>query len=220
MIPTMVKNTQLKLLLLLIITAVTTEAYTANKTLILTGMKIFRDDEIADRLSTPTRPLKNLPSQEIIRKIKDFYINRGYTIVKIYIIENSSKKLSLYIDEGYLNRIVFLNINTLKIFELKYRYRLKENIFNIKRVNEIIREIKRKEDFPKVTYRLIPSEKYDETYFQLDRKLNLPVIGETQLPFFTRYGSRFRLEFYISRRENTGEEKKKGKLIITFVPVT
>jgi hypothetical protein len=206
----MIKKNQLKILLLIIIATSSIEVYTAERTLLLTGMKIFRDDEIINKLSLPRRPLNSLPAHRIIRKIRNFYISRGYTVVKIYIIENSRKKLSLYIDEGNLARVVFLNVNTLKTLKLKYNYRVRKNVFNIKSVKKIVREIKQKENFSEVTYRLIPSEKYDETYFQLDRKLNLPVIGKTQLPFFSRYGSRFRLEFYITGMQTAGDEKKNG----------
>ncbi len=206
----MIKRNLLKIFLLLVFTSTAIEAYTAERSLLLTGMKIFRDNEIIKTLSLPERPLTGLPAQEIIRKIRKFYISRGYTIVKIYVRENNREKLSLYIDEGNLGRIVFLNIDTLKTLKLKYRYRLKEDVFNIKRVERIVREIKKKENFPEVSYRLIPSESYDKSYFQLDRKLNLPVIGETQLPFFSKYGNRFHLEFYISGKKTSREKRKKG----------
>lgn len=208
----MIKRNQFKIFLLLLFTYTAFKTYAAEKSLSLTGMKIFKDNEIINRLSIPGRPLNSLPTKKIIRKIKNFYIAQGYSVVKIYIIENNREKLSLYIDEGNLDRIVFLNVNTLKTLKLKYTYRLRENVFNIKSVKKIVREIKENEKFSKVTYRLIPSEKYDDSYFQLDRKLNLPVIGETQLPFFNKFGNRFHLEFYISRFKTTKKMKKKGHI--------
>ena len=84
---------------------------------------------------------------------------------------------------------------------LKIAFRLKNKIFNIKTVTENIEKLKKGKRWKNITYELKPVKEYDTSFFQLDRALNLPLIGKKQLPIFDKYPPRFDMVVIFSKSD-------------------
>ncbi len=196
------------LLLLLILTG--KNIFSKNRIISISGLKVFTETDLLNELKPGEKIPSNLPPQTILKNISNFYKSRGYHLVKIYILKNTGDRLSIYIDEGRLGKIKFLNIDSLQILKLKVRYRFNKGIYNINTLKSIIKSLKETEGYDTVSYKLKKTANYDASMFQLDRELNLPVIGKRQLPFFEKFGAQYDLEFYISR---SGKEERSGSVI-------
>ncbi|HQL83771.1 MAG TPA: hypothetical protein PK307_16340, partial [Spirochaetota bacterium] len=72
-------------------------------------------------------------------------------------------------------------------------------IFNINTVTENIEKLKKGKRWKEITYELKPVREYNTSLFQLDRELNLPLIGKKQLPIFDKYPPRFDLVVIFSK---------------------
>ncbi len=102
-------------------------------------------------------------------------------------IEKTDASLEIYVDEGALGKIIFLNMDDFTTIYLKITFRFKNKIFNIKTITENIRKLKKGKRWKEITYELKPVKEYNNSFFQLDRELNLPLIGKKHLPIFDKY---------------------------------
>ncbi len=179
----------------------------------LEGLKVYTEEALLKNLKISKIITPDLRLDGVVSKISRYYHDQGYLLIKIYIIENSPERLYLYIDEGRLDRIVFHRLNTLNLIKMKYRYSFYKNIFNQKRLEKIIQRLKEREGYDLVRYNIIPSRSFDSSLFQLDRELNIPVIGVWQIPFFEKYKNRFYIDFQL---EKSSPGKDGGKKLVEY----
>ncbi len=170
-----------------------------ERALEITGLRIYSEEELVDILGLHRFETNEITAKEAIDSIIAFYSDRGYTLIKVYVIENSETMLKLYIDEGSLGKIIFLNMDDFTTIYLQITFRLKNKIFNINTVNENIEKLKGGRRWKNITYQLKPVKEFSGSIFQLDRELDLPLIGKRQLPFFDRFSPRYDLVIIFSR---------------------
>ena len=128
------------------------------------------------------------------KNILSFYQKSGYLLARAYLIKETENSLIIFLDEGALGKIVFKRLSTIDTIKIKYEFTLKSRIFNKHIVeNEIVR-LKKKYKFKDIRYSLVPATAGDKAYFQLDDKILIPGLGETRIPFFKEYSSRYNLE--------------------------
>ncbi len=197
------------------------EVATRDRSLEITGLRMYTDYELIEMLDLQRFETGAITAKEAIDAIVSFYSERGYTLVKVFVIENTESHLKLFIDEGALGKIIFLNMDDFTTIYLQIAFRLKNKIFNINTVNENIEKLKQGKRWKNITYQLKPVKEYSESVFQLDREIELPLLGRRQLPFFDRYGPRYDLVVIFSksilpphvdptRSGGTGDGQKEG----------
>jgi hypothetical protein len=198
-------------------------SYSQQRTLEISGLKIYTEDELFSLLNLEEYEKGRMSAKEVTDSLIAFYASNGFTIVKIYVIENSDAVLKIYIDEGALGKIIFLNMDDFTTLYLKIAFRLKHKIFNYYEIQEKLDKLKQGSRWKDITWQLKPVKEYDKSFFQLDRDLNLPLIGEKVLPFLDRYSPRYDLIIIFSKyinpytaddkiidKKKLGEPDKKG----------
>ena len=200
-----------------------TNSYSQQRTLEISGLKIYTEDELFSLLNLEEYEKGKMSAKEVTDSLVGFYASNGFTIVKIYIIENTDTALKIYIDEGMLDKIIFLNMDDFTTLYLKVAFRLKHKIFNYYTVQEKLDKLKQGKRWKDITWQLKPVKEYDKSFFQLDRDLSLPLIGKKVLPFFDRYSPQYDLIIIFSKyinpytaddkiidKKKLGEPDKKG----------
>ena len=187
----------------------------ARPELKISGLKIYSEKQLLGILRLSRYLGTRQQAGKTVRAISNFYMKNGYTLARIYILENSRKRLNIFVDEGRLGRIVFPGLDELDLIRVKTSFLLEKKIFNINTMRENIYLLKKKYGYPSVTYSLVRVKSYSESRFQLDRELDLPILGKTQLPFFDEIGHRYDLVVYVtkgskSRATRSGRRKKSG----------
>lgn len=142
-----------------------------------------------ERLSTQKKHFKTTA-----KKINRFYHLGGFILAKTYLIEETPEKLTLLVDEGRLQRIVFLGLNSIDTLRMKYYFHLPKRIYNINTVQNETQRLKKEYKYKDVEFSLKPAEKGDLAFFQLDKEFDLPLLGKARLPFFGEITSRYNLE--------------------------
>src|SRR5271157_7732 len=186
-------------LFLLLILVFPSPGMPIQKTLEILGLKMYSQEELTALLDLDRYTNNKMKAREVIDSIVAFYGENGFTLVKVYSIENSDKALRIYVDEGALGKVIFLNIDDFTSIYLKMTFSLKNKIFNIFTVRENIAKLRKSARFKDIKYLLKPDKEFDTSLFQLDRDLNLPIIGKKQLPIFDKYSPRYDLIIYLSK---------------------
>lgn len=185
--------------LFLVLLLIPCHTYSRQRTLEISGLKIYTEMELADILNIDHYEDGRMSAKEVIDSIVAFYSNNGYTLVKIYVFENSDTALRIYVDEGALGKIIFYNMDDFTTIFLKIVFRFPNKIFNKYVAEENISKLKKIRSWKNIDYKLWPMKEYDLSIFQLDRELNLPLLGKKVLPFFDRYSPRYDLIVLISK---------------------
>ncbi|MDY6969014.1 MAG: hypothetical protein SVR08_10240 [Spirochaetota bacterium] len=163
-------------------------------------MKIYTQQYLIQKLKLKKLYKNRSQYKYVSNSIKKFYLKKGYSLVKTYFINETRNFLSIHVDEGRLEKIVFHNINSIDIIRIKYEFNLQDKIYNKYRIKKEIKRLKKKFDFKSIHERLTPSKKFDNTLFQLNRKFELPLLGETQIPFIEKNVPRYDLEIIIKKK--------------------
>ncbi|MCP4136792.1 MAG: hypothetical protein GY754_37830 [bacterium] len=213
-------KTALTLLVVSSLVFISLSAFSKTRALKISGLQVYEEEDLEKKLGLKKDMRRRGSTRRVIKKIRRFYKRRGFTLVKIYILKNKRKELSIFVDEGRLGKIIFHDQNAVKVLMLKRDFELDEKVYNVKTIKKSIKQIKKYHQFKKVYYRLQRIENYKKSEFQLDRKVDLPVLGETQLPFFDEIGKRYNLIIYIDelppdmkkrqRKNNKKQRRKEG----------
>ena len=188
-------------LLIVLLLFLSVNAYSQERSLEISGLRNYTEDELFDQLDLQRYENGTMSAKEVVDTIVRFYNDLGYTLVKVYVIENTETSLNIYVDEGVLGKIIFLHMDDFTLIYLKVAFRLKNKIFNVKTVTENIEKLKKGKRWKQITYELKPVKEYDTSFFQLDRALNLPLIGKKQLPIFDKFPPRFDMVVIFSKND-------------------
>lgn len=162
---------------------------TGYKELQINGLKIFTEKDLIKQAGiTPFNKNKN-HYKSVSEKIIKFYREKGYSLAKVFLINENSEILSLFIDEGSINRVIFKGLNSFDIMKMKYEFNLQQKIYNKYIVNNEISRIKKKYNYKDIKVKIERSVDGERALFQLDNTFNLPWVGDTRLPFFSKYSS-------------------------------
>src|SRR4030042_1170124 len=203
-------------------------AFPQQRTLEISGLRNYTENELFEILNLNRYEEGTMTAKEVADTIITFYSEKGFSLVKVYVIENSETVLKIYVDEGALGKIIFLNMDDFSTIYLKIVFWFKNKIFNVNTVNENIEKLKKGKRWKEITYQLKPVKEYDTSIFQLDRALDLPLIGKKQLPFFDTYSPRFDLLVIFSKSDipdsiidttdskggSGPKDRKKGKKLV------
>jgi hypothetical protein len=189
-------------ILILLVIFLPINSYSQQRTLEISGLKIYTEDELFSLLNLEEYEKGKMSAKEVTDSLIAFYSSNGFTLVKIYVVENSDIALKIYIDEGALGKIIFLNMDDFTTLYFKISFRLKHKIFNYYAVQEKLDKLKTGKRWKDITWQLKPVKEYDKSFFQLDRELDLPLIGKKVLPFFDRYSPQYDLIIIFSKYIN------------------
>lgn len=196
----MQRKTFLLLVLLACLCICHKEAMSAPfKKLTLQGTIIFEEQKVIEGAGLTRLLKKEREPSSVARAIRMFYRSRGYDLVTAYIVHDTPHALVIFIDEGRLGKIVFLNINTLDFIRIRYEFRLEGKIFNRYHVKRELAALEKKYRFKHVSYRLREIKNYDRSFFQIDRDLNIPVIISQFIPYLETYAPRYIMEVMIDK---------------------
>lgn len=179
----------------------------------ISGNKIYSSEVLIDRLKLVKANNSNNNFHSIADKIQSFYKSKGYSLVRVYLIEETKSTLSIFIDEGRIDQIRIKGFNNIETAEIKLYFRLPHDIYNKNIVKKQIKEIKTELEID-ISIILIETENYDDAFFQLDNSFRIPFIGESQLPFFDKYGYRYSIIVSKSKKNSSNKSassKKKMK---------
>jgi hypothetical protein len=184
---------KLAVISLLIIICFPIASSSKERTLEISGLKIYSEEQLYDLLNLERFELGRMTAKEVIDAIVSFYSGSGYTLVKVYIIEDTDSSLKIYVDEGALGKIIFLSMDDFTTLYLKIVFKLKNKVFNYYAVEENIEKLKKGKRWKYITWQLKPVKNYDTSIVQIDRALNLEIMRKMKLAFFDRYSPRFDL---------------------------
>ncbi len=168
-------------------------SFSQQRTLEISGLKIYTEDELYSMLKLDRFERARMTSKQVVDEIISFYSTSGYTLVKVYVIENTESSLKIYVDEGALGKIIFLNMDDFSTLYLKIIFKLKNKIFNINSVEKNIEKLKKGKRWKYITWKLKPVSDYDVSPIQIDRALDLEIMRKMKLTFFDRYSPRYDL---------------------------
>lgn len=174
-------------------------SHSSQRALSISGLRIYTEEELFDLLDLARYEDDRMSAREVTDSLTAFYSAKGYTLVKIYIIEKTDTILKIYINEGALGKIIFLNMDDFTTLYLKVAFRLKNKIFNYNTVQSNIEKLKKGKRWKNITWLLKPVKDFNTSLLQLDRELNLPLLGKRVLPFFDRYGPEYDLLIIFSK---------------------
>ena len=126
-----------------------------EKKIVISGTEIITGSELLKKAGLPGIIAPPVTPEKIIGDLQKFYQDGGYTLSNIYIVENRPDLLSLYIDEGRLDKIIFHRLNSIITIRMKCTYSFPKNIYNEKRLREIV-SLREKEGYDIVRHSLIP----------------------------------------------------------------
>ncbi len=184
---------------LIIILCLPLASFPDQRTLEISGLKIYSEDQLYNLLNLERYERGRMTSKEVTDAIISFYSGSGYTLVKVYLIEETDSSLRLYVDEGALGKIIFLNMDDFTTLYLKIVFKLKNKIFNYYAVEENIEKLKKGKRWKYITWQLKPVKDYDASLVQIDRALNLEIMRKMKLAFFDRYSPRYDLVVIFTR---------------------
>ncbi len=168
------------------------------KTVEISGLKIFSERFLADQLLLKRiRAGKRRYFRSVAKDINAFYHRRGYLLANTQLVEETDTTLKVFVDEGHISKIIFYNLNSIDTLKIRYEFKLRKKIYNKYAVERETIRLKKKYEFIQMypTLKLVKS--YDSSLLQLDRKLDLPLLGKTGLPFFSPYKNEYNLEIFI-----------------------
>lgn len=181
------------LYLIIVIFLFSSSSYSNHRFLEISGLKIYSEEQLYTLLRLDRFERGAMTSQDVINAIISFYSLNGYTLVKVYIIDDSTASLRIYVDEGALGKIIFLNMDDFTTLYLKVVFRLKHKVFNYYSVVDNVEKLKKGKRWKYVTWQLKPVREYDSSILQIDRALNLEIMRKMKLVFFDRYSPRYDL---------------------------
>ncbi|MCL1833136.1 MAG: hypothetical protein FWG49_01415 [Leptospirales bacterium] len=189
----------------------------ANK-LLIRGLKIFTEDEIYLNLNLKRFAAGELSVSEVISEIENFYKEKGYLLVKVYLIsDESNENCEIFVDEGRIGKIVIHGLPTYNVFRFKRVIDIPENIFNSGVMDKNLENLHEK--FPQSNIRIDVKKVNDYKYsiIQIDRMFRrLGALVSIDTNFTVLYSAQNDLHFFVEDRVDDSEEensqnKKGGK---------
>ncbi len=163
------------------------------------GLRAFTEGRLVSELRLDRLPAGRPSFEKASSTIEEFYHERGYIIARAYLVRETGTELALFVDEGRIDKIVFFNLNTVNTLRMRYEFRLKDTIYNLYDVEKSLVDIKQRFNFRSTGARIVPVRNYEKSFFQIDRGITIPLVGEQKLPFFESYRPRYDLNIHVQR---------------------
>ncbi len=176
---------------------------TKYKQLQIFGLKIHNEKDIIKNTRIGKLLKDRNQYRTVARKIERYLYSKGYTLAKVYPLEETDKILAVYVDEGSIMRIIYKKLNAIDIIKMKYEFDLQDKIYNKNIVDKELQRIKKKYRYKAVRATLQPAEEGDKAFIQLDKEFYIPGIGLTRLPFFKEHAPRYNLIIRFTKYSRT-----------------
>jgi hypothetical protein len=137
----------------------------------------------------------------VIAAIDNFCRKKGYTLAKVHVISDTEQKLSLFVDEGRLAKIVVHERNNYYAIRYRQTIDIPGRVYNTAVIQKNIKRLKRKYGLAAVTARIEKIPDYDKSVIQIDRGLERLLIFERELRIFSRYPAEYEIHFYFDYGE-------------------
>ena len=176
------------------------DLFAAARPLHIEGLKIVAAAELYRSISASgerTSP----DTKRTVTAIENFYRGKGYRLVKVHVISDTSNELSLFVDEGRIAKIVVHEPNNYYALKYKQTIEIPGRIYNTVVIQKNIDELTRKYGFAAVTTGLEKIRDYDENVLQIDRELNSIVLFDQKVQIFSKYPAEYELHFYFDYGE-------------------
>ncbi len=165
----------------------------------LQGTELYSELFLLEELDLTTLPTGSGHFDRASRKINAFYHKQGYILAICYLVKETDTRLIIHVDEGKLGRVVFQRLNTLNTIRVRYDFNLPLKLYNKYTVQDRINRLKMKYGYKDIHAVLKPTKSYERAFFQLDQKIDVPLVGGVWLPFFKDYDYRYDLDINIVR---------------------
>ena len=176
---------------------------TAGRELLIDGLRIFTQEEMKKILKLEQFLTGPDSGKVTADSIESFYRKNGYSLVKVYIVEDSPERLALYVNEGRLAKIIVHGLNNYYSLKVKQLINFPGRIYNIETSEQNISRIKKKYKFPSVKIELRRIADYSDSLFQLDRTLKKITILQDNLKIFSDYPPEYDLHIYPEKGSGT-----------------
>lgn len=170
-----------------------------GREIIIEGLKIFNQNEIKKILKLDEYQAGLKSGRKAANAITVFYQKNGYSMIKVSIIEDSSERLALYVNEGRLGKIIIHGLNNYYSLKVKQLIDFPGKIYNTEILEQNIARINRKYRFRSIRSELHKIADYSDSLFQLDRDLKKIALIYNNLRIFNDFPPEYDLHFYPER---------------------
>lgn len=146
-----------------------TRGFALPKDISLKGNKIFNQEYIITAAGIDTIPKEKFTFENIANAITQLYAINGYTYASVTLVSETFSKITLYIDEGRLNRIIFKNLNTYYILRVQYDFNIPHRIYHKETIEKEVQKLIKKYHFKDIKVVVQPSRDYTKSFFQISR---------------------------------------------------
>lgn len=122
---------------------------------------------LSDAARTTTASVADARREEVRRSVLDFLLASGYDLATVT-STIVADKLYVDVDEGRLDKILFLRQGTLRTLELKFSVQLPGDVFNRPLLEQQLRRIVQETDVTHATFSVVEVERVDHSGMQLD----------------------------------------------------
>ena len=116
-----------------------------------------------------TIPASKFTFVTIAQAITKFYNDNGYILARVLLIRESLSSITVYVDEGRVNRIVFKNLNSLDTLRIQYDFDLPNRIYHKPTVDRQLEKLKKKYSIKDFIVTIQESKDYSNAFFQINR---------------------------------------------------
>lgn len=155
--------------------------FSLPKDLTIQGTVIYNHEYIIRAADIDIIPTSKFTFGTIAAAITKFYHDNGYTIARVLLVRETLSSITVFVDEGRLNRIVFKNLNSLDTLRIQYDFSLPNRIYHKQTVEKQLEKLKKKYAIKDFIVTLQESKDYSSALFQIDR-LSRPFTNG-KLPF-------------------------------------
>ena len=148
------------------------DVFSLPKDLTIQGTVIYTQDYIVRAADIDTIPASKFTFGTIATAITKFYNDNGYTLARVILVRESLASITVYVDEGRLNRIVFKNLNSLDTLRIQYDFSLPNRIYHKQTVEKQLEKLKKKYAIKDFIVTTQESKDYTGALFQIDRLAN------------------------------------------------
>ncbi|MGB4269238.1 MAG: hypothetical protein WBK20_08660 [Spirochaetota bacterium] len=169
------------ILSLLFILYLYSNVFSLPKDLIIQGTVIYNQDYLVRATDIDTIPASKFTFGTIATAITKFYHDNGYTLARVLLVRETLASITVFVDEGRLNRIVFKNLNSLDTLRIQYDFSLPNRIYHKQSLEKQLEKLKKKYAIKDFIVTIQESKDYSNALFQINR-LSKPFTNG-KLPF-------------------------------------
>ncbi len=132
------------------------------------GNWVLIDEVYLAVLDLPSTAKANRATAALVkRRLQDFLYRAGYILaeVKAKVVAGA---IEVHVDEGRLEKVIFLGVGTLKTLRLKLDLGLPHNVFNRPNLVRQLKYLGKRHGVSKITFKLVPVRKVDHDGSQVN----------------------------------------------------